>query len=299
MSLICVNDLAGVGEECNQATPITVLSGLFLTTPDFEFANFTDFADQDKWLEGIRDGYIFPLQGIQEEEPQDVEDGVYEGSTGDKTFMYEGKRGSIYKFKMSLDAHKIMRGYSFKNWRLFELDRNNNIKGTSPDGTKATGFKLSYFRTKKQDKPTSENPPFTPVELQHANVKEYDQNGIYVSPSWLAADLYGVLQVTLVAGTITSNKFTVTVNYVDGSSKGSAGTAPSAAISGLGAANFKVVDQLGAVLDSATQYTATESSTTPGEYEIDATVGAMTSGTCQVIPSTTMLYKSAEETVSA
>lgn len=294
MAIVCLNTLSGIGEVCEQATPITITSGFFLTRPDFEFSSFSSFATQADWLTGIVDNKIFPVQGVKDEEPMDFEDSVTDTPSGDKVFNFEGRRGKRFKILLPLEMHKVLRTYDRKNFKIFYLDRNNNIRGTTPDGTKVTGFSLNYFRIPKQQSPYPDNPAYSYIEVQELDINEWDRNGVYVNPTWLGSTVKGVLTVEATPSTVATNDFTVAVSYVDNSGLTSAGANTTAAISGLVAANFEVIDQTGAVV---TPEKVTESTTTPGTYTIETS--AMTSGSVQVIPSSTALFKSEVETVSA
>lgn len=294
MAIVCLNSLSGIGEVCDQETPITITSGFFLTRPDFEFATFSAFALQASWLTGIVDGKVFPVQGVKDEENMDFEDSVTDTPSGDKVFNFEGRRGKRFKLLLPLELHKILRTYDRKNFKIFYLDRNNNIRGTTPDGTKVTGFSLSYFRIPKQQSPYPENPAFSFVELQEADINEWDTDGVYVRPTWLGSRVKGVLPVVTTSSTVASFIFTTAVSYVDNSALTSAGANTTAAISGLVVGNFKVINESGVIV---TPESVVESTTTPGTYTV--TTAAMVSGSVQVIPTSTALYKSEIEAVTA
>lgn len=295
MSLICANEqLKGIGETCKQATPLTALSGVIFTLADYEFASLADFADETKWKEGIASGKIFPVQGVYEREGQDVEDAILESSTGDKVFQYEGRRGQMLKFVLTLDQHKLLRQYSHLNLRYFKVDRNNNICGTTPDGVKVKGFRIPFIFVGKMETPSSDAAALTPVTIQEGNVNEWDRNGVYVNPEWFATDLHGTLHVEATPSSIVTNAFSVTVAYVDGSQLQATGAKSSVAITGLLADNFRVIDQTGAVVAAPV---VTESATIPGTYSV--TASGMTSGTVQVVATADNLYKSDVELVTA
>ncbi|MFK5173322.1 hypothetical protein ACI3QN_12485, partial [Propionibacterium freudenreichii] len=90
---------------------------------------------------------------------------VTKTATGSNIFQFEGKRGRKLKVQLPLELHKVLRTYSFKNWRVFRIDQNNNIIGTSPDGTVVKGIKLSYFRVGKQMQDSTSG-TYTPIEMQ-------------------------------------------------------------------------------------------------------------------------------------
>ena len=300
MGLICLNNVEGIGERCVKGNGLTVNKGVFLTKPDFEFATFASFATQADWLTAIAAGNIFPVLDIQEIEPQPVADGVYQSPTGEKTDTFKGMRGYILKLNYDLKSHKILKTYAGRNWRIFKFDSNNNIKGTTPDGTKVKGFKVGYLKVFDQDDAESGKPAFTRVEIQESDPKEWDGDdngsiygGVYVTPTWLAADLRGVLTVKAVPSVVAAFAFTVQVNYEDGSYLTAAGAKRTAAISGLLAANFRVIDQTGAVEVCE----VAESAATSGLYTVTGV--DITTGSVQVVPSSTMLFKSAVVALTA
>jgi hypothetical protein len=285
--ITCINNVQGIGEVCGQATPITVISGIFLATPEQSFSTPAKFVELAEWNTQIAAGKIFPVQNILDEENQDFADKVMETPVGDKVFQFEGKRGKLLKLTLPLELHKILRSYSFANWRIYYLDRNNNLRGTTVDGTIIKGFKLSFFRVLKQKSADASNAAFSEIQLQEANIQEWDVNGIYANPAWLGSDLQGVLSVVATASAIAANAFTLTVNYVDNSGLTPAGANNTAAITGLLAANIQIIKS-GSVV--------TPTSVTPiagldGEYTV--TCSALTApATVQVIATNANLYRS-------
>lgn len=295
----CLANLYGLGELCQQATPITIKTGMFLTKPDFSFVSLSSFLAEADWNTAIAAGNIIPVQNIREIENQDVDDAVIESGTGDKVFQYEGTRGEMIKFIMSLDLHKIIRTYTLKSWKVIWLDKGGNLIATTPDGTAVQGLSFSYFRVKKQETPSPDGAAYTPVEYQMASIKEWDANGIYGAPTWIASAIKGVLKVTATPSVVAANAFTLTVDWVSTSEIDPATNAlKTFAIGDLVKENLNIIDQTGATLNPASDYTVTETSTT-GTYDVDASVGGLVTGSVQVIASTDNLYKSPIETLSA
>lgn len=280
-----INQLAGIGETGDQSTPITITSGLLLTTPSFKFDTIADFADQDKYKTAILEGKMYPIMGILDDEAANFEDVQTQTATGSNIFQFEGKRGRNLKVQLPLELHKIARTYSFKNWRAFRIDQNNNIIGMSPDGTIVKGIKLSFFRVGSL-KNDSANGTFTPIMMQEANINDLDKFGVYINPEWSATELEGVLKVVLTAGTIATNSTTVNVAWVDNSAIKEDGTKNSVPVTGLVAANFNLINQTGGVVPA----TVVESTTIPGRYTISN--ASLTSGSLQVQPSAANMYES-------
>lgn len=294
MPIICDEGVIGLGNPCGAGNPLTIPYGIILTDPTFEFSTFSAFATQANYLSGIVAGTLVPIMGCKGIEAKDVEDSVHTTDTGEKIFLYHGKRGQSLKFHLSLYQHQILMDYPLKKWRAFFVDVEGNVLGTSPDGTKVKGFSISSLFVNKLPTAQKDAPRWTMVEFQESIVDELDRRGVYVNPStWLASDLEPVTQVELTVGTCSSFEFTATVQFVDGFGLKSTGAKNTQAISGLVAANFYVIDQ-GGVVETVT---VTESSTVPGTYTVTGV--DITSGTCAIVPSTTMLFKSDTETVSA
>ncbi len=298
MTLICANN-KGIAKTCKKMTTLTTERSLFLTVPGFAFADATEFADDDAWKGYIADGSIIPLQGVRLVEGQDFEDPIIETDSGEKIETFEGQRGARYKMLYPIDQHKLVRLLSGQNFGVIYGDRNNNIKGVKLEDGTITGFALSFFKIWKQERPGADNAPYTTIDLQEEDVDEWDADGIYLTPTWRVSRLDGVLQVDLTTGTISVGVFSATVKYINSDNPNSDGSNVERAISGLVDANFEIYDQTGSLLTPTTDYTATEDSATPGLYSIDTTAGgAITSGTCQVVATASMLYNSEQETVS-
>lgn len=290
----CLNNIPAIGALCGQASPLQIEAGLYLALPDQEFATATDAVNQTKWLEAIRDEKIFPVLDLDDREIKDVEDNETVTPTGKTIFNFEGTRARIYKVTLPVSVHQKLRDYSFQKLRLYILDKGNNIMCTSPDGTKIKGLKTSYFRIQKQNWEGF----VTNIQVNFGDVNEWDKFGKYFNPSWNGSDLEALTKVEITPSTVnqSTHVFTASVAYVDGAEVTSTGIAKSVPISGLVAANFNLI-KTGAIPTAVDS--VSESSTTPGLYTITAHVGTFISGTVQVIPSTTALYKSDIETVSA
>lgn len=290
----CLNNISAIGALCGQASPLQIESGIFLALSDFEFATYTDAVTLAKWQEAIRDEKIFPVIDLDDREIKDVEDNQTVTPTGKTIFNFEGTRARIYKVTLPVSVHQKLRDYSFQKLRIFVLDKGNNIWCTSPDGTKIKGLKTSYFRIQKQNWEGF----VTNIEVNFGDVNEWDKFGKYFNPTWNGSDLEALTKVEITPSTVnqTTHVFTASVAYVDGAEVTSTGISKSVPISGLLAANFNLIKtgDIPTAVDSAV-----ESSTTPGLYTITAHVGTFTAGTVQVKPSTTALYKSDIETVSA
>jgi hypothetical protein len=287
MGLVYVNEVPGIGEVLTQSTPITVIRGLLLTPPDFNFASGSAFALEANYLSAIAAGQMYPIPEILECNEMNFADKEIETSIGRKVFQFEGPRGWELKTVYTLEQHQKLREYSFKNWRAFYIDENNNIRGCKADGTKIQGFKFSYFRVQKQGSASAKDAAYSVITLQEAHVQEWDKKGVMVNPDWLAGDLVGVLDIIPTqGGNVAANSLTLNVNYVDDSQLTSAGAINTIPVSGLVAANVKILNG-----NTPVTPTVTESTSTPGTYTISATT-LVAGYTLQIEASSTMLFKS-------
>ncbi len=291
MSILCLNDIQGIGAECKQGNPFRGVAGLVFSDPDFSFATSASFADSDDWTTGIIGGQLFPVMGVKEDEDTTPDDTIWESSYGDKILIAEGKYSRTYQFNLTLDQHQKLREYTGKKWKVFIIDRNNNVKCTVNEDGLYVGFDVSFMLIGKMLNPSADTPANTPVMMEEADPKQWNDNGAYVTPSWLASqEILPLTEVTITSSTVAADVFTITVNFNAGlNADGSVKWIP---ISGLLITNLIIIDQAGATLSNAGDYTATESATVAGQYEVDATVGSITSGSVQVVATAAALYRS-------
>lgn len=291
MSVLCLNTIAGIGTQCKTGNPFAGLLGLVFADPDFTFDASSKFADSDEWATGIVAGQLFPVMGVKEDEDTTPDDVIWESPYGDKVFITEGKYAKTYKLILTLEQHKKLREYTGKKWKVYKIDRNNNIKATVDEDGNYNGFDISFMRISKMADATADTPAMTSIMIEETDPKQWNEKGAYVTPSWLASEeIIPLSEVTLTSSVVAANVFTITVNFDAGlNADGSVNNIP---ISGLVPGNLIIVDQDGDTLSNAGDYTVTESTTDAGEYEVDATVGTITSGTCQVVATTAALYRS-------
>lgn len=295
MAIQCTTSNIGVGRTCKKENSLTVMKGDFLSVPGFEFDSFSSFGTEADWVTAIAAGYLYPIHGIKLYEDQRVDDGVFEGDTGQKSLMYFGANGYMFSIKSTLQDHKAYKTYHNGDWRIFKYDGNNNILGTSPDGTVVKGFSLDYITVKNHTNATADQPAFTQFEIQESNNKEWNDNGVYLeNADFLASSLKGVVRCTISASVIATAEFTLTVTYDDNSALSGAGVVPSSPILGLEAANVIVTDQTGAV--SAAD-SVDDSSPATGVYTV--ALAGLTSGSVILLPSSALLFDSVRLTIAS
>lgn len=293
-NLICLNALKGVGVPCDALAPLTDAQVIILVRPGFTFTNAEAMDVIADWNAAIANKDIFVIPNVFNSENQKVEDGMHTSNFGEKTHLWEGARGERYLIKCTKEQHEILRTYSNKNWDKFIGDRNNNIHAVLNDDGTIGGSKLSYFHVFNQIKGNAELPTHTPIEYQEDDPGEWDSKGCYLSPSFRVKNIKPITHVTITAGTVAANAFTLTAAYVPDKHFESDGTAISVPLSGLVVADVEVIDQTGAVNTLAS---VVESTTTKGTYVV--TGATLTAGTVRIKPTAANLYESDTETLAS
>lgn len=295
MTLVCTNVIDGIPQECRKGNKYVLLKGLILTTYDFQLDTKILAGDIDNWNNGIIAKTIFPIKDVKEIEDMSGDDARWESAGQDVKELFEGKRRFKISLDLTLDQHKILRTYAGKNLRCFWYDVNNNILGTSPDGTIVRGFAVNFIDVNKLGMPTADTPMLSKLEIQLENASELDDAGITIMPTlgivanrWYPYNLGTMTRVTITqVGSISSNSFVVDVAYQSLSDTDADGNPiTDAAITGLVTANFYCTD--GSVEVTPTE--VVESTTIPGRYTVSFTV--FTAGTSQIVPSVTQMYES-------
>lgn len=215
---VCADERQKIGSlACTKVNPFVDAVSLILTSPGFEFASFADFADQDKWTEGIKAGSVFPLNDIVEIEDQSEDTQYYEAPNGSRTPRRLGRYRHMYNFNKGLEVHKALQSFRNADVNLFLVDDAGNVMGFSPDGTKVQGMTIDMINPEKMKSAGQDNTPaWTPLTIDLKDAKEWNEKGIYVNPSWDAASLDGVAPVEITVLTQTAALIVLKVGYFEG-----------------------------------------------------------------------------------
>jgi len=295
MALTCLTEKYGISTTCDTRIDITATKIFFLSLPGTTFTDATDFATEATWKTKIAAGLIFPIKGIVEVEGQDGENVYQETSYQDKILLLEGRRGAKHMVQMPLDQYKIARGYNGKTWEVFTSDILGNLIGVeNADGT-IQGRSLSYFHVNSLPTATADTALLPAFEYIEGNVDEFNRRGAYLNPSdvWSPSSLDGPLKVVTSSSTVSTNVFTTAVSYVNDSKYQSDGDTNTDVITGLVIGNFEVINQAGVVI---TPTSITETAVL-GTYTV--TCAAITSGSIQVVATSSAMYQSEVEAVAA
>lgn len=215
---VCADALGNIGSlACTKSNPFVDAVSLLITTSDFEFATKASFATQADHIIAIKAGKMFPLHEIVELEDQSEDSKYYESPNGIRIPRGLGKYRYIYMFNKGLEVHKALQSFRNANLRVFIVDDAGNISGYSPDGTKVVGFTVSMFNPEKMTAPKQDNTPaWSPVVVDLADAKEWNEKGIFVNPTWSPTTLEPVSDVEITVLTHTATLVVLRVGYYNG-----------------------------------------------------------------------------------
>jgi hypothetical protein len=145
-------------------------------------------------------GYPFPL--ILEKE--DISEAtLYKTfSSGIQAKIREGKRGYRFTVQVPLVVHRNLRTFNGYKGRVYLIDANGRMIGTSPDGAKFKGFKIDTFEVEQIKIPSGDDVAKTTILLILSDTTEFDDFGASFKPadlasSWNALDLEGLQDVNI------------------------------------------------------------------------------------------------------
>ena len=238
---VCTSSFGNLGSLCDAQNGMTAITGLILTTNDFEFASYTDFADQTKFEAAIKNKTMFPLMGALEYDDNTEETPDYESPLGVKLKLRDGKYSYKFRFNLSIEQHKELQKFSGGSLRYFLIDSTGNIYGYSDDGVTVKGFSISTFEAEKMTRASADAPAWSSVSVTESNATQWNGFGVSILPDWVAEDLSGLANVNIgIVGTPTSTELVVSVGAPTGriNSDGSVQTVP---ITGIESGDFVVL----------------------------------------------------------
>lgn len=293
--IACTQEITGVGKLCYLRDVIREARFYIFAKSGFQFDTDADFASKTKWLEGYRDGNLFPSPPLVQVDASNFEDQNQEFPSGDKMPTVPGKRGRMSIVDAPFEKSKHLMDWNFTEF--FIVDRSGNLIGTSEDGTTVKGIRIDFMEWKVKDPVTASEASKIMLELREEDRYQLEKSARIETPSTFSAlaDLkYGVQTVSLTLGAATNNTFTATVQYID-TTWTKDGVGVTSAITGLESANFSLVDTAGDTV-AVSDIVITESATTQGEYTVNASAHTPVVETSQIMPSVDGLFKSAKVT---
>jgi len=227
--------LTGLG-SCERNNSFGSEAGLALALDSQFFATKASFATQADWLAAIKAEQIFPITNIVEVEHTDQEPSYYESPKGDQVLLRQGNYRAKYKLNIPFCLHQRLQAFRNSKIRLYKIDENGNIYGTSPEGTTVRGFQVQLINPEKMIFAKPDSPAFSVITINEKDSKEWNENGVYVNPTWDALALEGINPVTLSTSAVSALSITVKVVAICGLT--AAGAVNEMPITGLVAADF-------------------------------------------------------------
>jgi len=198
------NKNTGANEQCLEG----VVTRHALATDEQEFASVAAAKTLATWKGDVDLKKIIPLYEIEELAVADTEDTYFEGNSKYKT--KNGKKIRTFNCFLGLCSHNALKSYNNKKMRVYEFTDAQEIKGTTPDGTKVKGQLVTITVGKRVDA-MPDKPAYTPVTLEYADYNEFENNGVILKPTWSQIELNGIfdVKINIVSASAASIKFTV------------------------------------------------------------------------------------------
>lgn len=239
-----------------------------ITTPDDFSIPFTDAVSATAWQTALLAAksnriYYWPEAKVIENLN---EESIYQETPVGSLFVRDGRYRWRISFEGNLQQHKAMFSHKQFRGRIFLIDIDNKIIGTSEDGIAFRGFSIDLINPEKLAISDGTNATLTPVYLSLTDNLELDENGSQVETGGFLRTLTRLSTVNLTLSNTSSGGFTVTVlNAFDNEP-----------VLGLVLADFTLQDSTGAavtinaVVDNQDgTYAATTGVLTAGTYSVN------------------------------
>lgn len=206
---------------------------LIWTTESFEFATESAAETETNWTDAINAKTVYPFPIFDAVEPA-IEDNVKQDlPTGVSLFVREGKYGGKGMMQVALCNLANLRTFNEVSGRAFIVTGDGQIFGTSPDGAKFKGFKLSEFHVSMLKGTDGTVKRMVELDYQFKLVTEMADYPAVPQLTWDPLTLTGLVDVTVtVVGSPTTTELVVSVT----------GDCDGEGVTGLVAGDFTVLD---------------------------------------------------------
>jgi len=282
-ALSCLDSKLNLGvSECKKLPQL--LKG-FITTPESYTITAALAASGTQWQTDIKAAknvriYLWPKWAINFENIS--EEQIIEETPLTAIGVRPGQYRFKYWFRENLEIHKAMYSHRNSGGRVFLIDDENKIIGTSDDGgTTLKGLLLDTILTEKLTFNDGSSVSKTGVNLYLSDNEELDRNGIQIDGSGFLSSLFPLTTAELtIVGTPSATEI-----IVDVTSK-----LDNVPVSGLVVGDF--------ILNDGQSITgAVESTTIPGRYTLSG-VGLVT-GSLELVAASSLSISQPFETVEA
>ena len=175
---------------------------LVWTTESFEFATEAAAILEANWESAINAKTLYPFPIFDSVEPA-IEDNVKQDlPTGVSLFVREGKYGGKGMMQIAMCNLANLRTFNEVQGRAFIVTGDGQVFGTSPDGVKFKGFKLSEFHVSKLGGTDGTTKRMVELDYQFKLPTEMADYPAVPVLDWDPLTLTGIVDVTL---TVTSS----------------------------------------------------------------------------------------------
>lgn len=266
----CGTPTAATGVKC--IPDIGAPAKPFLTTVDFEIDTIANAKLMATHTAGIAAQTVFPLPMIDELSDNSEDDERYTAPiTKLQRKISKGKTIHQYMFPFDPSLHSRLQAFDGSTMRYYYADMNNNLTGTTPDGTIFKGFEVTVDLGKWTVSDGGGTPSHTPIIITYINNDERESDVAIVKIDFNIKGLNGVIPANLtVSGTPTATE--IIVDVAVGNSALTGLTLP---------AEFLFLEADGETQETVTG--VTESTSIPGRYTLTGaaftTLGTLNLGT--------------------
>ena len=197
----CVASLGNTGLS-NCLDDLGADSMLIWTTESFEFANYAAALVESNWLDAINAKTAYPFPIFDYVEPNIEDDVKQDLPSGTSLFVREGKYGGKGMVQVALCNLPKLRTFNEVQGRAFIVTADGQVYGTSPDGAKFKGFKLSEFHVSMLKGTDGTTKRMVEVDYQFKLTTEMADYGAVPTLTWDPLNLTGIVDCTL---TVTSS----------------------------------------------------------------------------------------------
>ena len=184
---------------------------LIWTTESFEFATEAAAILEANYESAINAGTIYPFPLFDSVEPA-IEDNVKQDlPTGVSLFVREGKYGGKGLMQVALCNLADLRTFNEVQGRAFIVTGDGQIFGTSPDGVKFKGFKLSEFHVSMLKGTDGTTKRMVELDYQFKNTSEMADYPAVPVLDWDPLTLTGVVDVTVTVDSSAAESVVVSV----------------------------------------------------------------------------------------
>ena len=192
----CVANLGNTG-LANCVDNLGPDARLLYTLDSFEFATYAAAIVEANYESAINAGTMFPFPQFQVIEPTSEDDVIQETTLGEKLFVREGKYSSTGSFELAMCNLANLRTFNEVLGRAFIVTQDGQIFGTSPDGIKFRGFKLSEFHLSGINNTDGTVKRMVTLRYQFKNPNEMNDFPAIPALEWDPLDLAGIINVVV------------------------------------------------------------------------------------------------------